>query len=112
MNYKKLFGFGALIWVVAYIVATGFVAYGKSHSITAGVVVVIAVAIAAFLAGRNLGLGARKEIIKYSAGWVIIGLILDAIFTVPFTGWALFKTWDIWLGYLLILSAPLLAIKK
>ena len=112
LNYKKLFGLGILIWAIAYLVACIFVAYKTMDSLIAGIVVVIALALAAFFAGRSLKLSSVVEILKYSICWVIIAFILDLILTVPFTGWGIFSSWHLIVGYLLIIFLPLLSVKK
>jgi len=47
----------------------------------------------------------------YGLSWVVIGLILDAIVTLRFNP-AVFTFWSLWLGYLLVLLAPVLRVKK
>jgi len=111
MNYKKLIGFGALIWGIAFITMTAFIAYQLGNSILSTVGLWIVVAIAAYLCGRNLQLISRAQALKYGASWVVIGLILDSFFTVPFTGWTIFGAWEVWLGYILILAVPLFTVK-
>jgi len=112
MNYTKLFGWGALIWVVAYIIATAFVAYGIGEGLVMSGVIIVAVALAAYFAGRNVAAPSAGEMLKYSLGWVIIGLVLDGVLTVPFTGWEIFMSWEIWVGYAAILLVPLLSVNK
>ena len=111
MNYMKLVGFGALIWVVAYIIATAFVAYGMSEGLLVHGVIIVGVALAAFFAGRKVGASSAGEMLKYSFGWVVIGLVLDAALTVPFTGWDIYMSWGVWVGYLVVLLVPLLTVK-
>tara|TARA_B100000315_G_C14319694_1_gene470207 strand:+ start:80 stop:418 length:339 start_codon:yes stop_codon:yes gene_type:complete len=112
MNYKKLFGLGALIWISAYITASLFVAYKAVDALPAKIIIPIVIGIVAYFAGKNLKLKSIKKILPYSIGWLVIGLILDVIMTVPFTGWAIFAQWNLWVGYALILSIPLLTAKK
>jgi len=112
MNYKKLFGFGVMIWAVAYLIATAFVAYGAMDALWAKTVLILVVAVVVFLAGKNLKSASVMNALKYSASWVVIGLILDMILTVPFTGWEIFSTWDLWVSYALVLLLPLLTVQK
>ena len=112
MNYKKLFGFGVLIWAVAYLVATAFVAYKMGESLLAQIVITLAVIAASCFCGWALELNSVKEILKYSASWLVIAFVLDLILTVPFTGWRIFYSWELWAGYLAILLVPLLSAKK
>lgn len=108
MNYKKLIGFGILIWVTAFVTASLFVAFNKIDSIAAKIIVPLAVGTAVFFVSKNLNLNSTKSAFKYSAAWIIIGLLLDVVITVPFTGWEIFTKWNVWLGYFLILIVPVL----
>lgn len=111
MNYKKLIGFGVLIWVTAFVVASLFVALNKIDTIAAKIIVPLAVGIAAFFTAKNLNLDSARNAFKYSVAWIIIGLLLDIILTTPFTGWGIFIEWNVWLGYFLILIVPYLTTK-
>ena len=112
MNYKKLFGFGILIWAVAFLVATAFVAYEAADTLWAKAIVILAVAVIAFFAGKTLKSVSAMDALKYSTSWVAIGLILDMIVTVRFTGWEVFSAWDLWVGYALVFILPLLTVQK
>lgn len=107
----KLVGFGAFIWVVAYIVATAFVAYSISEGLLMSSVMIVVVALAAFFVGRNVRVSSVGDMLKYSFGWVVVGLVLDAALTVPFTGWDIYMSWSLWVGYLAVLLVPLLSVK-
>ncbi len=107
MNYKKLFGYGAAVWATAFIISTALMIYGMFNNVIAKAVLVLIVAGAVYLAGRGLNLDSVVSILKYSAVWFLMAVILDAIITVPFTGWGLFTQWNIWLGYAVILLVPL-----
>jgi hypothetical protein len=108
MKYKKIVGLGALIWGIAFITAAIFVAFSAIDTILAKIVVPFAVGVAAFFGGKMIDVELPKDILKYSIVWVVIGLLLDLVVTVPFTGWGIFAQWNVWLGYALILFAPLL----
>lgn len=56
MNYKKLIGFGVLIWITAFVVASLFVALNKIDTIAAKIIVPLAVGIAAFFVSKNLNI--------------------------------------------------------
>lgn len=112
MNYKKLFGYGVIIWGALYLIATLFVGYKMGNSIYQGISMIVAAAVLGFIFGKMLHIELVKDMIKYSVGWVLIGLILDLILTVPFTGSAIYFTPSYWVSYLLILTAPMFAAKK
>ncbi len=111
MNYKKLIGFGILLWMVAFISASVFIGAKAIDSIIAKITVPLAVGTVALFPGNSLKLNSVSETLKYSIDWVAIGVLLDIAVTVPFTGWGIFAQWNIWLGYCLVLIAPILATK-
>jgi hypothetical protein len=111
MNYKKLFGYGVLIWAAAYLVASAFVAY-KVPSFWTNFGIAAAAVIAAGWAGRKLHETSAGKVFRYSIGWVAIGVLLDVALTTPFTGWGIFSSWSYWLGYLLIAVVPIFTNKK
>lgn len=110
--YKKLFGYGFLIWVVAYLVAMIFVGLGASATPVMGILVVLATAVLAFYSGRRVEAHSFGRMLAYSLGWVVIGLVLDFIFAVPFTGLAVLYSWPFAIGYLFTLVVPLFAVKR
>jgi hypothetical protein len=112
MDYKRLFGFGIAIWIVAFLVASIFVATGQIDSLAAKIVVPIAVGAAAFLIGRKLKPASAGDALRYSAAWVVIVILLDAAITVPFAGWQIFAQWNVWLGLLLVLTMPVVAARR
>jgi len=109
--FKKVLGYGLLVYVVAFIVASIFVAYGSTESTLATWAVLIAVLVAVLFASKRLGVQTGGEAFKYSLGMLIIVAILDLVLTVPFTGMEIYSTWHIWVGYLLILFVPVLTSK-
>lgn len=111
-KYWKLFGYGAVIWGVAFIVVSAFIGFEVTSEVIVQGVTTLAVAIAAYLLARSLNISNRKEMLKYGFSWVVVGLILDLIVTTRFTGWQFFSAFYVWLGYALILLVPLLAVKK
>lgn len=111
MNYKKLIGFGILLWIVGFAIASVFVASNAMDTLTAKLTVPLLVGITAFLFGKNLKLTSALKMLKYSGTWVAIALVLDVLITVRFAGWAIFIQWDVLLGYFLALTAPILATK-
>lgn len=112
MDYKKLFGYGGLIWAVVYLVATAFVGYKLMEMLWAQIVLVIISAILSYFLARNLNLNSVVEMLKYSLSWMAMSVVLNIILTVPFTGWAVFNSWDMWASYLLVLLVPLTAVRK
>lgn len=112
MNYKKLFGYGALVWIIAYFAAMVLVVLKVGDAVWAGPVVALAAALAAAWAGTKLERRSVGGVLCYSVGWVVIGLVLDLVFTIPFTGWQLLSVWSYWAGYVLIAVLPVFTSKK
>ena len=114
MNYKKLFGFGVLIYVVVFLIMSGFVAYDMGETLIAKIVALIGVAVVTYIAGRSLQAASRGQIIKYSIGWLVIVVILDVLLTLRFVDSAgeFFSDWSTIAGYIIILLLPLLTVCK
>lgn len=108
---KYCLGYGIIIWMVAYIIATMFVAYEETGLI-ANIVTTTAVLIVTYLLAKRLQISSRLHMLKFSFSWVIVLIIFDALFTVPFTGWGFFCECHIWLAYGAVFLAPLLAVKS
>lgn len=111
MDWKKAIGFGALLWLILFAVASLFVGFKVMETLWARVViVVISGALAYVLAGKIKPTKAAVAL-QYSGVWVVTGLVLDAIITTRFAP-AVFQDWSLWLGYALVLLIPLAQVKK
>jgi len=133
MKYLKVFLYGILIWGVglfgsqylAYIIFKiinkfysgnfGISGFSYDFYILAFLDILIVTVIAFFLA-KSLNVSTKKEMLKYSIFWVVLGLIRIPliIFIGPF--WSpniilLFLVFNP-LAYILVLFTPLLAIKS
>lgn len=113
MKALKIIGFGALIWVVAFMVVSVFIAFKIStDTVSAKIITIAAVFIATALIAKGLKPSSQIQAISFGIVWAIIGFILDAIITTRFTGWGIFYQPNILIGYLLIILTPLLAVKR
>ncbi len=83
-----------------------------SDNIWVKIITTLAVFIAAVLLAKSLKESSQNKMFLYGVLWTVIALILDAVITTRFTGWEVFGQWNIILGYLLIILAPLLAVRK
>ena len=109
MKYSALFGWGIAIYAIMFLVWSGFVLYGFTAGVfprVAGLIVLVGIAT---MAGRSLKFHQWKDILPYSFFWTLEVAVLDIVFSVPYTGWQLFSDWNIWVGYLLVVTVPLLA---
>ncbi|MBU2109782.1 hypothetical protein KKB71_02430 [Patescibacteria group bacterium] len=111
MNYKKLIGWGILFYVAAFVIMSVFVAFEKSDWIVAKLVTIAAIAVIAYLAGRNISASSMIDALKYSVVWAIIVAIFDFLICTRFVP-DIFFQWNIWVGYALIILVPLLTVKK
>ncbi len=110
-KFYKLIGYGVIIWIVAYMVATIFVVLNSQNTILAWAVTALAALLTTFFLARSLNISSVKEILKYAVAWVITGFILDALITTHFTGWEFFMKWNIWISYALSFAVVILAAK-
>lgn len=111
MNWKKAIGFGILIWVLMFVIVSIFIGF-KIYDYTwmKVVTIIIGAAIVFFFAKK---VKPNKVILALTYGliWVVIGVILDALITMRFNE-EIFASRALWVGYILTLLIPLLAIKK
>ena len=101
-------GWGVLIYAVMYLAWSGLVIYGLSVGVGSLVARVVLLALVTTIATRSLRISTVHDLIPCAALWAFTALLLDTIFLVPFTGWALFSSWSVWAGYVLIVVAPVL----
>jgi hypothetical protein len=110
MRYGALFGWGIVLYAIMYLLWSGLVLYGFVGGIAPrllGLAVLVAIA---FVATRSLRIYSWKDMLPYSAIWTLEVAVLDAIFTVPYTGWGLYGDWNVWVGYLLVLLVPIIVV--
>ncbi len=111
IDWKKAIGFGAVIWVLMFVIVSIFVAFNIYGNAAMKVVIAcLAGAISYFLAMKLKPVDI-KIALTYGVLWVIVGVILDAVITMRFNA-LIFSSKGLWLGYLLVLLAPLFAVKK
>jgi len=108
----KLFGYGIVSWVVAFMAASIFVAFGSYSGIFMTIVTTGAMLLTVYLLAKSLNISSRKALLKYGFVWALTALLLDLIVTARFTGNEFFYSWQIWVSYALIVFVPTLAPKK
>jgi len=111
MNWKKAIGFGVLLWVLMFVIVSAFIGFKVPESmwLNIGYAIisgVISFVLAGYAKPKSLGMA-----LGYGVSWVVVGVILDAIVTMRFNP-EIFMAWELWLGYGLVLLAPLLRVKK
>jgi hypothetical protein len=114
MNWKKALGFGALIWVIMFVVISVFVAYGAvsgNLSMTFGVAATVISLVVAYFAARNLAPKNYSFALGYGLIFAVVGIILDFLISQKFAP-DIFSSVPYWLNYVLLVLVPILAVKK
>jgi hypothetical protein len=107
MSLRSLFGWGIVIYAVLYLVWSGMVIHGYTGMFISRVVIIATLVTLASIATRSLRLTHERDVLPYAFGWVVIAAALDAVFSVPSVGWAMYTDWNVWVGYFLLLIVPL-----
>jgi len=111
MNWKKAIGFGALLWMIVFIVVCIFIGFNIYGSLWLDILTAIIAGFVSFVLAGYVKPNKAAIALGYGFSWVVVGLILDAIITMRFNP-EIFSSWALWLGYGLALLAPLLRVKK
>ena len=109
MNWKKAIGFGILIWLIMFALVSATLGWYDMlwfKIVLAIIAGIISLILAGYVKPSSMG-----KALAYGLVWVIIGVILDLIITMRFNG-GIFSEWTLWLGYVLVLLAPALRVKK
>lgn len=113
MKPFKVIGYGALVWVVAFIIVSAFIGFSAdAESVAVSLTTLAASLIVAVLLAKNLKLKSTKEALITGLIWVVTVVVLDAIISARFTGWDIFYRWNVIIGYLIVLLVPPLAVEK
>ncbi len=105
---KRSLGWGIVIYAIMYLVWSGLVIYGLSLGILSLALRIFTLVFITTIAARSLRLGNWKDVLAFSIGWAVIAAFLDALFLVPFSGWELYGSWSVWIGYALVAIVPLI----
>ncbi len=111
MKYGTLVGWGIVIYAVMALAWSGIVIYGFAGTFLARLFELLVLTFVATIAGRALRHHSWKDILPYSLAWALMMAVFDALFSVPFAGWAIYADWNLWLGYALVALVPLIAPK-
>jgi hypothetical protein len=101
-------GWGIVIYALMYLLWSGLVIYGFAAGMVSLIVRLAALAGITTLAARSLHIPNWRDLAPYTVAWALCAVALDALFLVPFSGWALYATWSVWVGYALVAIIPLL----
>ena len=109
MRYGPLLGWGIVVYSLMFLLWTGFLTYGFVGSYLPRIAGLVALVGLGIIAGRSLRVHSWLDVLPYSLAWGVMMGLLDIIFTVPLTGWQVFADWNVWLGYSIVVIAPLCA---
>lgn len=101
-------GWGIVIYAIMFLVWNGFVIYHFTDGILPRLSTLAVLVVLTLLAGRSLKLYSWTDILPYSISWAIMMAALDAMYSVPFTGWHMYQNAGVWVGYALVVLLPLL----
>jgi len=111
MNWQKAVVYGLLFWIIMFVVVSIFVAFNIYTNAVMKVITAIIAGIISFVLAGYVKPSNVSVALSYGFSWVVIGVILDAAITMRFNN-QIFLSKGLWLGYLLVLLAPLLKVKK
>jgi len=86
-----------------------FELYGFTEGLLPRLSLLVVLIVMAFTAGRSLRYRFVSDIVPYAAGWTLIAIVLDALTVLPFAGSSMYMDWNIWVGYGLVFTVPLLS---
>ena len=109
MKYISRLSWGIVIYAIMYLFSNGLSIYGLAGGIPALVARLVVLVIITTIDGRSLKFNSWKDILPYSIFWAFTVLAIDAIFTMPFGGVAMYSNWNLWIGYALVMLLPLAA---
>lgn len=101
-------GWGIIIYAVMYLAWSGLVIYGLSIGVGSLVARLVLLVVLTTIAARALRLTTVHDLVPVAFVWAVIAALLDSVFLVPFTDWALYASWSVWAGYALIIIAPVI----
>ncbi len=107
MKYGALLGWGIVIYAVMSLVWSGLVIYGIAGGTLSLLFRLCVLIFLTTVAGHSLRFYSWKDILPYSAFWALMMALLDAVYTVPFSGWSMYSDWYLWVGYGLVAVVPL-----
>jgi hypothetical protein len=111
MNWKKAIGFGALLWIIMFVIVSAFVGFKIYDFLWLQIATAIIGGVISFVLAGYVKPDKFSLALSYGLCWVVVGVILDAVITMRFNA-EIFSTWTLWLSYFLMLIAPTLRLKK
>ena len=111
MDYKKSIGLGVVCWAIMLVAMFLFVALKQDDSLVFQLLAAVIGGVATYWLAGFLKPATTGTALGYGVIFVIVGVILDLIITEQFMP-GILGMWPVWFGYVLVLLAPLLQVKK
>lgn len=109
VNWKKAIGFGAGLWMLMFVIITALIGFNLYQGTAVHVVMAVVGGIISLVFAGYVKPANAKQALVYGVAWVIISILLDALITMRFNQ-AIFAYRSLWLGYALVLLAPLVRV--
>jgi hypothetical protein len=111
-TFLRTIALGIAIYAVMYLVWSGLVIYGLSAGYASLALRLAVLFGLTSIAAQSLHYSRWNDLLPHTIGWAVVAIVLDAIFLVPFSGWELYSSWSVWVGYMLIVLFPLIPTRK
>ncbi len=105
-NWPKAIGFGVLIWAIMYAVVWLSMAINIYDSVITKIILVLIAGVISYMFAANSKSMSTSQALGYGLMWVVVGVVLDLLITSQFYS-TVFSMWEYWVGYALILIAPM-----
>lgn len=111
-HVMRSFGYGFVLYACMYLSWSLLVTYGLSGSTASRLLLLGVLLFTTLIAARSLHLNSARDMFPYSLSWVVTIAAIDTLFAAPSGSWALFADPNLWVGYFLVLVAPLIAPRR
>lgn len=103
----RSFGYGVVLYACMYLAWALLGTYGVVGTAMARTILLLVLLASTLVAARSLRLYSARDILPFSLSWVVTIGAIDALFALPSGNWGVFADPNLWIGYLLVLLAPL-----
>ncbi|MEK9180710.1 MAG: hypothetical protein AAB871_00565 [Patescibacteria group bacterium] len=108
---KKTLGYGLFIWILMFVIISAFVAFDYKDAAWLRFLWMVLGGVIAFVLAGKVAPTSFGGAFYYGLIWAVIGVVLDYLISRRYEP-AIFSAWTYWAGYVLVLLAPVLRVKK
>lgn len=108
LSLTHFLGGGLVIYSLMFLLWSVFSTYGFVEGSLPRLIGLVVLVLIITILAHHTGATSVLKMLPYSIAWLLIAILLDVLISVPFTGWALFSDWNIWIGYALVFGVPLI----